>query len=403
MKTALFFIVGVSIILPLRSAAQGMTTIRPDYENVEFAKLPSGKSLTLNLYLPKTASAAALAPVVVYIHPGGWSSGSSAQGAEHAAYLTTAGFAVASINYRLSGDSVYPAQIHDCKGAVRWVRANATSYNLDARYIGAFGHSAGAHLASLVGVTREVKTMTSGAITMDIEGAVGGNTQYSSAVQAVADFFGPSNLVEFYKITAQGSGSNLVGCTIAMCPDKAILASPTTYATRARTALLPPFLIMHGTADDVVPFSQSQLLDSALRLADATITFTPVQGASHGFDAAWSKPEIQTAVINFFTKYLKSVTSVGASAQTSNNETFTVFPNPVLDNVRVNFTLPKPERVKIALYNALGQELAQILDAEMSTGEHSVQFSTQHLALSTVFLRLQSNTFSQTKPVQVLR
>jgi len=403
MKAALFFIVGVFVVLPLRIAAQGMMTIKADYENVEFAKLPSGKSLTLNLYLPKTVSANALVPVVVYIHPGGWSSGSSAQGAEHAAYLTTAGFAVASINYRLSNDSVYPAQIHDCKGAVRWLRANATRYNLDARYIGAFGHSAGAHLASLVGVTRDVKMMTSGAITMDIEGAVGGNTQHSSAVQAVADFFGPSNLVEFYKITTQGSGSNLVGCTIAMCSDKALLASPTSYATRTRTALLPPFLIMHGTADDVVPFSQSQLLDSVLRLAGATVTFTSVQGASHGFDAAWSKPEIQTAVINFFTKYLKSTTSVGVSTQTNNNVTFAVFPNPASDNVRVNFTLIKPECVKIALYNALGQELAQILDAEMGAGEQTVQFSAQHLALNTIFIRLQTNTFSQTKPVQVLR
>ncbi len=380
------------------SRSQGMATIKADYSNLEFAKLSNGKSLTLDLYAPKSGTAPA--PLIVYIHPGGWSSGSSSMGAEHAAYLVPAGFAVASINYRLSGDSVFPAQINDCKGAIRWLRANALRYNLDAKNVGAFGHSAGAHLAALVGTSGGIKTASSSAVTMDIEGSVGGNTQYSSAVQAVADFFGPSNLVEFYKITTQGSGTNLVGCAIAMCPDKAKLASPTTYVSRTA----PPFLIMHGTADDVVPFSQSQLMDSALRTAGANSAFTAVQGANHGFDVAWSKPEIQTAVVNFFTTYLKATTSV--SLQTKNGEGLSVSPNPALDAIRVQFTLTKPERVRIALFTIFGVEVASLLMPDESPVGVPTSFSIalpSSLPNGAYFLSLRTPSFSLTKPVQVLR
>ncbi len=397
MKTAFLCILYTLAVLSRGILAQGMTTIKADYPNLEFAKLSNGKSLTLDLYVPKGGTVPA--PLVVYIHPGGWSSGSSSMGAEYAAYLVPAGFAVASINYRLSGDSVFPAQINDCKGAIRWLRANATRYNLDPNNVGAFGHSAGAHLAALVGTSGGITMATSGAVTMDLEGSVGGNTQYSSMVQAVADFFGPSNLVEFYKITTQGSGTNLVGCAISTCPDKAKLASPTTFVSRAA----PPFLIMHGTADDVVPFSQSQLMDSALRAAGATVSFTPVQGANHGFDAAWSKPEIQTAVVNFFTKYLKSATFV--SVRTSSREGFVVSPNPASDVVRVQFTLAKSEPVRISLFTTLGVEVAQILDSVLGTGEYDRSFDIRSWILSNgaYFLRLQTPTFFLTQPLQVLR
>ena len=381
-------------------AQTGRNTPTPDFKDIEFAKVPSTNipSLTLDVYLPK--GIAAPFPVVVYVHPGGWSSGKKEDVAEHVGYLTNAGFAVVSINYRLSGDTVFPAPLHDCKAAVRWLRANASRYNLDPNNIGTFGHSAGAHLASMLGVTSGVKTASSGAVAVDMEGSVGGNMQYSSGVKAVADFFGPSNLVEFYKITPQGSGSNLVGCQIVQCPDKAKLASSTTYA--ARTS--PSFLIMHGTADDVVPFSQSQLLDSALRIAGATVTFTPVQSANHGFDMAWQQASIQAAVVSFFTKHLKSSTSVAEEA--TNDAVFTIFPNPASNLAMVSFLLQTSQHVSLKIFNILGQEIATILDETLPVGEHRKSLLIRDWALvsQTLFVQLktQHSTFN-TIPLRVMR
>lgn len=380
----------------------GGTSINPDYKDIEFAKVPSTKmpSLLLDIYLPKGVSVPF--PTIVYVHPGGWSGGDKTDVARHISYLTAAGFALVSINYRLSGDTVFPAPLHDCKAAIRWLKANASRYNLNPNAIGIFGQSAGAHLASLVGVTANVKNASSGAITMDLEGSVGGNTQYSSTVRAVADFFGPSNLVEFYKVQTQGSGSNLVGCTIPQCPDKAKLASTTTYASRTA----PPFLIMHGTADDVVPFSQSQIFDSTLRVAGATSTFIPVQGATHGSDPTWTKPETQTMIINFFTQHLKTATSVGGDRRIPVSSALTVSPNPSQNLVTIQFTLIQNERVSLKLFNSLGQEIARILDETLPAGkyEKSLDMSRWSLVNGAYFLQLQTNDQKlQTIPLQVIR
>ncbi|MBL7990077.1 MAG: alpha/beta hydrolase fold domain-containing protein [Candidatus Kapabacteria bacterium] len=380
----------------------GGTGINPDYKDVEFAKVPSTKmpSLLLDIYLPKGVSAPF--PTIVYVHPGGWSGGDKTDVARHVSYLTAAGFALVSINYRLSGDTVFPAPLHDCKAAIRWLKANAGRYNLNSNAIGVFGQSAGAHLASLVGVTANVKNASSGAVTMDLEGSVGGNTQYSSSVRAVADFFGPSNLVEFYKVQTQGSGSNLVGCTIPQCPDKANLASTTTYASRTA----PPFLIMHGTADDVVPFSQSQLFDSTLRTVGAASTFIPVQGATHGSDPAWTKPDVQTTLINFFTQHLKNLTSVAIQEIAANNLLLSVSPNPAQELIVVKFTLITSERISLKLFNALGQEIAHILDETLPAGEHQKSLDISHWSLvsGAYFLQLQTNDQKlQTIPLQVIR
>lgn len=387
MKPLLTFMMLVSLTLPLLLPAQpGGSTPTPDYKDIEFAQVSGQtKSLTLDIYLPKGLQTAA--PVVVYIHPGGWSSGKKEDVAKYVSNLTNAGFAVVSINYRLSGDTVFPAQIHDCKGAIRWLRANGSRYKLETTNIGVYGHSAGAHLAALLGTTSNRKTATSGAVTLDLEGSVGGNTQFSNTVQAVADFFGPSNLVEFYKVQTEGSGSNLVGCTIPTCTDKAILASPTTYISRAS----PPTLIMHGTADEIVPYSQSVLLDSLLRAAGATVTFTTVQGANHGFDAAWLKVEIQTAVVNFFSQYLKSSAT---SVRTNGNcfQVKSIAPNPTPDVVTLHFSQTRRQHVDIHLYSMLGQHLARLVDTEFQAGEHTIPLSLAQYRIRSLVVRIQSGT-----------
>ncbi|MHC4799639.1 MAG: alpha/beta hydrolase fold domain-containing protein, partial [Planctomycetota bacterium] len=209
------------------------------------------------------------------------------------------GYAVASINYRLSQVAKYPAQIHDCKAAIRWLRANAKKYNLNPHRIGVWGSSAGGHLVALLGTTGDVKKL---------EGDLG-NLKYSSRVQAVCDWFGPTDFLQGdanalpnskYKHSAPDSPwSQLIGAPILEeNRDKIALANPITFVSKDD----PPFLIMHGDKDNTVPFHQSVLLNQALKKAGVDVTFHPVKGAGHGFKGHHVIP----IIAKFFEKHLNN-------------------------------------------------------------------------------------------------
>ena len=172
---------------------------------------------------------------------------------------------MASINYRLSQHAIFPAQIEDCKAAIRWLRANAAKYHLDADRIGVWGASAGGHLVAMLGTTGSVK---------ELEGK-GGNLDQSSRVQCVVDWFGPSDLP-----TMGGSHddpgspeSRLIGGPVQENKEKARKASPLTYVSKDSA----PFLIMHGDQDNVVPPGQSELLAEALKKAGVEVTLVSRQ------------------------------------------------------------------------------------------------------------------------------
>ena len=232
-----------------------------------------GKPLTLDLYLPPGP---APRPLVVWVHGGAWYEGSK----EHclAAPLADQGYAVASINYRLSQEAIFPAQIHDCKGAVRWLRAHAGEYGLDAGRVGAWGDSAGGHLVALLGTSGD---------SAELEGSVGGHLDQSSRVQAVCDWFGPTDMLQMSGRPSEidhdapdSAEARLFGGPLHENPELVRLANPITYVT----ADTPPFLIVHGDRDPIVPLHQSELLAEALRAAGAPVTFLTVAGAGHGFD-----------------------------------------------------------------------------------------------------------------------
>ncbi len=261
------------------------------HTNLIYARAGS-TDLLLDLYVPESSSNNRF-PVVVWIHGGAWRSGSKEK--PPAARLTARGYAVASINYRLSAEALFPAQIHDSKAAVRWLRANAAEYGLDPGRFAAWGSSAGGHLAALLG--------TSGGV-VDLEGTLG-NLNRTSRVQAVVDFFGPT---DFLKMDAAGSTMNhdapdspeskLIGGPIQRNPEKAARANPITYISPDD----PPFLIMHGDKDPLVPHDQSRLLYEALKQARVEVSFETVKGGGHGF----SGPEIDLAVDAFLDKHLKA-------------------------------------------------------------------------------------------------
>jgi acetyl esterase/lipase len=236
--------------------------------------------------------------VIVWAHGGAWMAGSK----ENCPALpfVAKGYAVASINYRLSGHAIFPAQIEDCKAAIRWLRANAKKYNLNPDRIGAWGASAGGHLVALLGTTAGVK---------DLEGK-GGNSEQSSRVQAVVDFFGPTDFLQMDEHAARGSfpkhnsptspESKLIGGAIQKNAEKVKLANPVAYVKKDA----PPFFIAHGEKDPLVPCHQSELLHEALKKAKVEVTLQKIPGAGHG-GKEFHTNKMQAAIEAFFDKHLK--------------------------------------------------------------------------------------------------
>ena len=252
--------------------------------DIEYVKGGS-KAQALDVFAPEKADGAL--PLIVWIHGGAWSGGDKRLGMALAE--TTRGYVVASINYRLSGEAKWPAQIFDCKAAVRFLRANAKTYNIDPDRIGVWGSSAGGHLVAMLGTSGDVK---------ELEGDLG-NPGVSSRVQAVCDFCGPTDftVVDKFPNGAVGPVTQLIGGPIAENLEKTKTANPITYVTKDD----PPFLIMHGDQDKTVPINQSELLNEALKKAGVWVKFEPVKGAGHGFGG----PEIMKTVEQFFDEKLK--------------------------------------------------------------------------------------------------
>lgn len=263
-------------------------------ENLEYSRV-NDHSLQLDLYLPESDHPL---PVVIWIHAGAWRMGNNKR-TPAVPLLTDAGFAVASIRYRLSFEALFPAQIIDCKTAVRFLRAHATTYNLNPGKIGAWGASAGGHLSAMLGTSPHVAAFDTGTY-----------LEQSSAVQAVCDWFGPTDFLQmdahalpdspFQHNDADSPESELVGGLIQENKDKVAAANPITYITTPKI----PFLIMHGNHDLLVPHHQSVLLAEALQTVQANVEFLTVEGAGHGGEGFRTQAVRQT-VLDFFKQHLQ--------------------------------------------------------------------------------------------------
>jgi acetyl esterase/lipase len=262
--------------------------------NIQYAN-PGNHPQSLDVYVRKDAKEKL--PVIVAIHGGGWTGGDKRN--PFVLPLLKDGYAIVSINYRLSQVAKFPAQLKDCKAAIRWVRANAEKYHFDPDHIGVWGDSAGGHLVALLGTTANNK---------DLEGDEG-NLKYSSRVQAVCDFYGPA---DFLTINDQAPPDTAIHHNAPDSPeallidgpipdnkDKAAQASPVHYVTKDAA----PFLIMHGDNDKLVPLAQSQELAAALKKAGVDATLHVVQGAGHGFPR---HPELIAIIRAFFDQHLKA-------------------------------------------------------------------------------------------------
>ncbi|MDA8745712.1 alpha/beta hydrolase [Rubripirellula amarantea] len=251
---------------------------------------------TLDLFVPEQSDGPV--PLIIWVHGGGWAAGSKDSCPPLRSGYTQRGYAVASIGYRLSGDAVFPAQIEDCKAAVRWLRAHSKQYNLDSEHFAAWGSSAGGHLVALLGTSGHETSFD-----------VGDHLDQSSRVQAVCDYYGPTDLLQMdsHAIPSavlkhnspRSPESRLIGGPILENKDKAARVNPIPYITKDA----PPFLIVHGDQDPTVAHHQSQLLYNALKEAGVRVRFHTLEGAGHG--NGFGGPELDAMVQGFFDQHLK--------------------------------------------------------------------------------------------------
>jgi acetyl esterase/lipase len=232
-----------------------------------------GRELRLDFAKPVLCRADKV-PLLVYIHGGGWIQGSKDGVIDTplAGMAFQLGFAVASIDYRLAPEWRFPAQVHDCKLAVRYLRANADALGINPDRIAAVGGSAGGHLASILGTTD------------DDDGLEGpGLAGISSRVSVVAEYFGPTDLTDVETpLTSEGLSLLLafLGCHPIDCPGLASQASPAAYVTPDD----PPVLIVHGANDALVPYRQAEVFAGRLRAAGNACALIKVGNAGHGFE-----------------------------------------------------------------------------------------------------------------------
>jgi acetyl esterase/lipase len=251
---------------------------------------------TLDLLLPRKNIPGHKPPLIVYIHGGAWRQGDKSSGRHYlASFVEDGRYAAATLGYRLSSEATWPAQIHDCKAAIRWLRAHADKYGFDPDRIGVMGHSAGGHLAIMLGVTNRVR---------DLEGKLGGHNDASSKVLCVVDFYGPTELLVMDDYPGQmvhndsdSPESQLVGGPLQERKSAAVSASPVTHVTKHAA----PVLMVHGSRDRLVPFNQSVRLLAAFHSARVPAILVEIQEGGHG---GFRSREVDRRVMGFFSRHL---------------------------------------------------------------------------------------------------
>lgn len=245
----------------------------PDYRDVEYATAGSHR-LLLDIYQPATSKTKTPAPLVIWVHGGAWRAGS--KDSVPITRLLNHGFAIASVDYRLSPVAKFPAQAHDIKAAIRFLRAKAEQYHFDSSRFYIAGSSAGGHLAALVGVTNEHAVL---------EGDLGSHRQSSSNVQKIVSFYGASNLQSIlsqstpFGLTVRVPALQLLlGDRPENEPALAKLASPVAHVDRND----PPLLLIHGDKDPQMPIEQAYELRAVYESAKRPVRLQVVRGGKHG-------------------------------------------------------------------------------------------------------------------------
>jgi acetyl esterase/lipase len=288
---------------PSGASSQNASSVPPGVELVHdnlVYGLADGQTLLLDIYEPPD-STGALRPSVILIHGGGWTSFDKSTMHPLARFLALSGFVAVTVNYRLFHDNAnrWPAQLDDVQRAVRWVRANAAKYNVNSDRIGAYGHSAGAQLALLLGMM-DTRDNSDPAL-----------AKYSSKVQAVVEASGPADLAAERDSPNAKFLADFLGADYATNPQVWRDASPVSHAAKSNA----PILIIHGTRDQMVPIVQAEELDKALVNAGANVKFLQLD-SNHTFQEPAAHRALAMETQAFFTRYL-AATAASARATAS--------------------------------------------------------------------------------------
>lgn len=297
-----------ALLMPVYPSAQGQRTANTDYIKrkwIDIAFANQSQAQKLDIYLPEEGDGPY--PVILSIHGGAFKSGDKGDGQVNAMLEgLKRGYAVVSVNYRLSGEAIWPAQIQDVKAAIRWIRANSKQYKLNSGKIATWGGSAGGHLAAMAGTSGNVN---------ELEDLTQGNADQSSRIQAVVDWFGPTDFLKMDEQAKESKVANpqvhsipdspesqLIGKNLQDAPDLVKAANPETYISKDD----PPFFIQHGLNDPLVPYPQSVNFAKKLEqtLGKEKVTLELIPGTGHGGPNFQTKENIDK-VFAFLDKHLK--------------------------------------------------------------------------------------------------
>jgi len=332
----------------------------PTYENVDYVGDGAPGHL-MDIYIPSGITQPA--KTVIYIPGGAWKSGSKSKAMKRCQKLFDANYVVVGIDYRRSKDSVFPAQIYDCKTAIRFLKRNAYRYRIDTCNMGVVGTSAGGHLSALVGTSMGEQIL---------EGLHLGSTGVSSDIHSVADYYGPTDCLQMDEFipssctntmahdSEKSPESKLLGCKITTCPSRVAQANPITYINGNE----PPFSIHHGDADCMVASHQSQMLHDSLISNGQNSNLTIYPGGGHG---DFINSAVLDSMLVFFDNTLINVcASSGKNNLQLDPLKFKVFPNPVSNTLIFSSTCNI--QYNLTINNIFGQKLLEVYEVRNGYG-----------------------------------
>jgi len=363
----------------------------PTYSNLDYVGNGNSKQM-LDIYIPTGVSTPT--GTIVHIHGGAFMMGSKGT-SEQPSFQTffNNGYICVDINYRLSSDSIWPAQVYDCKAAIRFLKANANLYHIDTCKIGVIGESAGGYLVAMLGTTAEVS---------ELEGLHLGNTNVTSRVHAVVDLFGPIN---FSTMDAEAAAlgftintnsatspeSRLMGAAIPTIPALVALANPTTYISADDAA----YFISAGSVDQNIPYTQGQNFSNALIpvIGSTIASFELITGAGHG-GSTWHSTAQDAKYLAFYNSKLTGCAINGINFENKINSKLIVFPNPAKESLSI--TLPANKIYNITVFNSFGQmvltknnvsNLISVTCGNLSTGLYIIKATSNKENLTTNFVK----------------
>ncbi len=375
------------IILLMTAITVFSQNLTPTYSNVDYVGNGNSKQM-LDLYIPDGLTAPA--GLIIHIHGGAFMMGSKGV-AEQPSFVTffNNGYVCADINYRLSGDTLWPAQVHDCKAAVRFLKLHAAQYHIDTCKIGVIGESAGGNLASMLGTTGGVA---------ELEGLHLGSAGATSRVQAVVDLFGPVNFLTMdaealalgFVIntnSATSPESRLMGAPVQTIPELVTRANPTTYISADDAA----FFISAGDADQNIPYTQGQNLCASMVpvMGSSRASFELMAGQGHG-GSFWHNTSQDAKYLNFYNTYLDGNCAIVGTVDEQNvKQNLNIYPNPCKENFTIQLPYGKVFDVKMLdIYGRLVMtkyEVSgnQIFDCSaLDTGSYLIKVSNEKMILT---------------------